>query len=70
MVFVLHFYRYLEVFLRVFLCDFIFQTLYILTLELSYLSYLLGSCFSEIIGLCLLIPPSIVTFLLFEFPLV
>ena len=34
-----------NIFPRVFLCDFVFQTLYILTLELSYLSYLLGSSF-------------------------
>jgi len=36
LVFVLHFYSHLEVFPKVFLCDFDFQTLYILTLKLSY----------------------------------
>ena len=37
----------LEVFSRVFLCDFDFQTLYFLTLEPIYLSYLLGSILWE-----------------------
>ena len=37
----------LEIFPRVFLCVFDFQTLCFLTLELIYLSYLLGSLFSE-----------------------
>ena len=37
----------LEVFPRVFLWDFDFQTLYFLTLELIYLSYLLGSSLWE-----------------------
>ena len=52
----------LEVFPRVFLCDFNFQTLCFLTLEPSYLSYLLGSFFVRKIGLWLFIPPSVVTF--------